>query len=81
MKEVKHYLDRARSGDTDHMMRVLHLKEVSFHQKDTKKLLLAYDNNHELDEAPTNKEFDDIDLPRAFPEAYNRAWWEDNILE
>ena len=23
----------------------------------------------------------DIDLPRAFPEAYNRAWWEDNILE
>lgn len=81
MKEVKHYLDRARSGNTDHMMMVLHLKEVSFHQKDTKKLLLAYDNNHEIDEAPVNAEFDDIDLPRAFPEAYNRAWWEDNILE
>jgi len=52
-----------------------------FAQKYTLHLLLAYDVLHSIDEAPTNKEFDDIDLPRAFPEAYNRAWWEDNILE
>lgn len=85
MKEVKHYLDRARSCEegTRNMMADLYKKNGTkpFVQKYTLRLLRYYDGLHSIDEAPVNKEFNDIDLPKAFPEAYNRDWWEDNVLD
>ena len=81
MKEFKHYLGK-HGVIYEWQNMLMDINQPSFKQKDTENLVeLFTEKHHWTGELPKNKEFGDVDLPNAFPEAYDVSWWKKNILD